>query len=185
MNRKNELYLKIHDAIKHVCELKGYEVADVMGRNREYEFKILRRDITFAIYDLFIQTPRKAGAEPILNLTEIARMTQRNHATIIHIRETCKSLFKIYKDDYADYLYIKKHIADFLNIQTDDVKPDSIDNVKRLWIEFRLAERQYDINTQAKVRKKLDAIFNIAGVKIEASEASETSEACETKESEE
>ena len=153
-------------AIKEECELQGFSPEIIMGRARTKNVNHLRCMIIYSIIDLYNNIPTSAGLTAQLTYEEIGILTNRDHATILHIKKTVSNMIEIYENESACYLALKKRMANSLGILINDSKETFKEKAKHYWFMFRSAEQSYDIESQAKFRRQLDELLEYKGSPI-------------------
>lgn len=164
----------IKEAIKAECEYHDIPVDIVMGRGRDKETKTLRRRIQYALMDLLILLPERIGVEPLITYKRLGMIAGNvDHSTMIDIRKKLVSYISIYEEDRILFEETRKRMSVVLGVNVDNEKPAELDKVKLYWYHFRRAEKDYNIERQAKYRKILDEILTMNYVALQEEAANE------------
>ena len=148
-------------AIKKECAFHGFAPEVIMGKSRFRSVVKLRHMITYAIVDLYRNLPSSMGLLPTLSLQEIGILTGRDHASVMHIRNNVRNYIEVYDEERKMYEQIKSRMAITMGIDYKKEIQSPLDSAKEAWLNFRLAEKEYDITMQARYRKQLDELLGI------------------------
>lgn len=158
----------IQKAVKAECEYHGLPAEVVMGRSREKEFKNLRRRIQYVLIDLYILLPHKIGIDSLVSYEYLGLVLGGvDHSTMLDVKKKYSHHISIYAEDKKLFLETRRRMASSLGINIENETISEIEEVKLFWYHFRRAEKDYDVNKQAKYRKMLDDKLSMTSTAIQ------------------